>query len=139
MQTENTPQSKKQLTPAQKEAISYHKGPLLIIAGPSSGKTEVISQRAAHLISSEKASPQNLLVTTFTEKAALELKDRIQSKLQNENVELMQVSTIHSSATPCSMSSGQKALFPKASGCWMRQPSFFLSIPGEKNWDWVKS
>jgi len=117
MQTENTPQSKKQLTPAQKEAISYHKGPLLIIAGPGSGKTEVISQRAAHLISSGKAAPQNLLVTTFTEKAALELKDRIQSKLQNENVELMQVSTIHSLCHTLLNEFRSKSPFPK--GFWV--------------------
>jgi len=96
MATENSSQPKTQLTSAQEEAIFYHDGPLLIIAGPGSGKTEVISQRTAYLISSGKAAPQNLLVTTFTEKAALELKDRIQSKLKNENVELMQVSTIHS-------------------------------------------
>ncbi|MBS3819766.1 ATP-dependent helicase, partial [bacterium] len=85
-----------QLTPSQKEAVSYLKGPLLIIAGPGSGKTEVISSRAAHLISSGAAQPKNILVTTFTEKAALELKDRIQRKLPHTNVELMQVSTIHS-------------------------------------------
>lgn len=50
MAPENIPAVKKKLTPAQKEAIAYHEGPLLIIAGPGSGKTEVISQRAAYLI-----------------------------------------------------------------------------------------
>jgi len=84
------------LTRAQEEAITYHDGPLLIIAGPGSGKTEVISGRAAYLILSGLTKPENLLVTTFTEKAALELKDRIQAKLPDINVELMQVSTIHS-------------------------------------------
>lgn len=86
----------KNLTRAQKEAITYHDGALLIIAGPGSGKTEVISCRAAYLILSGLTKPENLLVTTFTEKAALELKDRIQAKLPDINVELMQVSTIHS-------------------------------------------
>lgn len=84
------------LTRAQEKAITYHNGPLLIIAGPGSGKTEVISGRAAYLILSGLTKPENLLVTTFTEKAALELKDRIQAKLPDINVELMQVSTIHS-------------------------------------------
>ena len=86
----------KNLTKAQQEAITYHEGPLLIIAGPGSGKTEVISCRAAYLINSGLTKPEDLLVTTFTEKAALELKDRIQSKLPKINVERMQVSTIHS-------------------------------------------
>jgi len=50
MATENSSQPKTQLTSAQEEAIFYHDGPLLIIAGPGSGKTEVISQRTAYLI-----------------------------------------------------------------------------------------
>jgi len=86
----------KNLTNAQQEAITYHGGLLLIIAGPGSGKTEVISCRAAYLIHSGLTKPEDLLVTTFTEKASLELKDRIQSKLPKINVERMQVSTIHS-------------------------------------------
>jgi len=84
------------LTEAQMEVVQYHEGPLLIIAGPGSGKTEVISRRTAYLISSGLAKPESLLVTTFTEKAALELKDRIQKKLKDINVERIQVSTIHS-------------------------------------------
>ena len=84
------------LTPAQREAVTYYGGPLLIIAGPGSGKTEVISCRAAYLIRSGKVKPENLLAATFTEKAAFKLKDRIQKKLPEVNVEDMQVSTIHS-------------------------------------------
>jgi DNA helicase-2/ATP-dependent DNA helicase PcrA len=84
------------LTPAQREAVTYYGGPLLIIAGPGSGKTEVISCRAAYLIRSGKVKPENLLAATFTDKAALKLKDRIQKKLPEVNVEAMQVSTIHS-------------------------------------------
>ena len=89
------------LTPEQVEAITYRGGPLQIVAGPGSGKTEVIAWRVAHLLKSGAASPESVLVTTFTEKAALELKDRIQSRLfdisiTDINVERMQVSTIHS-------------------------------------------
>jgi len=50
MSLKSNPQNKKQLTSAQKEAIIYHKGPLLITAGPGSGKTEVISQRVPYFI-----------------------------------------------------------------------------------------
>ncbi len=83
------------LTEHQLNAILHSGSPLLILAGPGSGKTEVITWRVAHLILSGKAKPQEFLVTTFTNKAALELKDRIKEKLTNVNVELMQVSTIH--------------------------------------------
>jgi len=84
------------LTTPQREAILHQGSPLLIIAGPGSGKTEVIAWRVAHLVEAGLAKPENILATTFTNKAALELKDRIQSKLPGVNVELMQVSTIHS-------------------------------------------
>ncbi len=84
------------LTKEQREAILHRGSPLLIIAGPGSGKTEVITWRVAHLVRAGYVRPENLLVTTFTNKAALELKDRIQQKLPGINVELMHVSTIHS-------------------------------------------
>jgi DNA helicase-2/ATP-dependent DNA helicase PcrA len=84
------------LTDRQLEAVLHHGSPLLVIAGPGSGKTEVITWRVAHLVRSGRVTPEHLLVTTFTNKAALELKDRIQQKLPEVNAELMQVSTIHS-------------------------------------------
>jgi len=84
------------LTEQQIEAILHQDSPLLIIAGPGSGKTEVIAWRVAHLVRAGHVHPEECLVTTFTNKAALELKDRIQQKLPGINVELMQVSTIHS-------------------------------------------
>lgn len=84
------------LTEAQRAAILHSGSPLLIIAGPGSGKTEVITWRAAHLVRSGRAKPENLLVTTFTNKAAEQLKDRIAARLPGVNVENMRVSTIHS-------------------------------------------
>jgi hypothetical protein len=65
------------LTGQQIEAITHRDSPLLLVAGPGSGKTEVITWRVAHLVRAGYARPENLLVTTFTQKAALELKDRI--------------------------------------------------------------
>ena len=84
------------LTKEQREAILHRGSPLLIIAGPGAGKTEVIAWRVAYLVRAGHVRPENMLVTTFTNKAALELKDRIQEKLPDVNVELMQVCTIHS-------------------------------------------
>jgi DNA helicase-2/ATP-dependent DNA helicase PcrA len=84
------------LTSQQREAILHYGSPLLIIAGPGSGKTEVIAWRVAHLVQSGIVAPENVMAVTFTERAALSLKDRIHQKLPDVNVELMQVSTIHS-------------------------------------------
>jgi DNA helicase-2/ATP-dependent DNA helicase PcrA len=86
------------LTPQQREAITHRGSPLLIIAGPGSGKTEVISWRVAHLVRSGYVGVGHVLAVTFTEKAALELKDRIQGKMPEANVERMQISTLHSFA-----------------------------------------
>ena len=83
------------LTEEQREAILHDGGPLLIIAGPGSGKTEVLTWRVAYLIESGRTAPANCLVSTFTRKAALELKDRIQQKLPDVDVEQMAIGTIH--------------------------------------------
>ena len=72
------------LTSEQREAILHAGSPLLIIAGPGSGKTEVLTRRVAHLARAGLVAPQHLLVTIFTNKAALELKGRIQLKLREE-------------------------------------------------------
>jgi DNA helicase-2/ATP-dependent DNA helicase PcrA len=86
----------KGLTEPQKEAVLHRGSPLLIIAGPGSGKTEVIARRVAHLVQSGVVQPEEVLAVTFTEKAALGLKDRIQQKLPEVNIETMHISTIHS-------------------------------------------
>jgi DNA helicase-2/ATP-dependent DNA helicase PcrA len=86
------------LTGPQKEAVLHQGSPLLIIAGPGSGKTEVIARRVAHLVHSGTIKPEEALAVTFTERAALGLKDRIQRKLPEVNAEGMQVSTIHAFA-----------------------------------------
>jgi DNA helicase-2/ATP-dependent DNA helicase PcrA len=83
------------LTDQQRAAILHQGSPLLIIAGPGSGKTEVLTWRVAHLVRAGLVAPEHLLVTTFTNKAALELKDRIQQKLPEVYVEGMQVGTLH--------------------------------------------
>jgi DNA helicase-2/ATP-dependent DNA helicase PcrA len=73
-----------QLNPTQQEAVTYSKGPLLILAGPGSGKTRTLTYRAAYLIQEKEVKADNILLLTFTNKAALEMKNRLKKILQQE-------------------------------------------------------
>ena len=78
----------------QKEAVLHINGPLLVLAGAGSGKTKVLTTRIAYLIQ-EGISPLNILAITFTNKAAKEMKVRLE-KLISEDIRSMQISTFHS-------------------------------------------
>lgn len=79
----------------QIKAIRHTKGPLLIIAGPGSGKTEVLIFRTLNLILCHDVKPENILLSTFTEKAAEQLKTRLKlyiGKCQHEEMDLAKMS-----------------------------------------------
>src|SRR5438270_6655656 len=83
------------LNPQQRVAVVHQGGPLLLVAGPGSGKTRVLTHRIAWLISERNASPGAILAITFTNKAAGEMRDRV-SALVGPRAKAMWVSTFHS-------------------------------------------
>jgi len=84
----------KGLNPEQKKAVLHNLGPLLILAGAGSGKTRVITHRIAYLVKNRGVSPYRILAITFTNKAAKEMKNRIE-ELIGQDVNNMWVGTFH--------------------------------------------
>ncbi|MFT4146289.1 MAG: DNA helicase PcrA [Mobilitalea sp.] len=83
------------LNPEQKRAVLHDKGPLLILAGAGSGKTRVLTHRIAYLIEERHVNPWNILAITFTNKAAKEMRERV-DKIVGFGSEDIWVSTFHS-------------------------------------------
>ena len=86
----------KNLNKAQKEAVMYLEGPLLIVAGAGSGKTKVLTSRIANIIKEKKAFPNQILAVTFTNKAAKEMHNRVSDILGSSAVGLSWLGTFHS-------------------------------------------
>jgi DNA helicase II / ATP-dependent DNA helicase PcrA len=83
------------LNPQQREAATHTNGPLLVVAGAGSGKTRVLTHRVAHLIESGAAEPSGILAITFTNRAANEMKERVERLVGGRTAARMWVMTFH--------------------------------------------
>jgi DNA helicase-2/ATP-dependent DNA helicase PcrA len=84
------------LNKQQREAVSAGNGPVLVVAGPGSGKTRVLTQRIAYLIAVEGVRPWQILAVTFTNKAAKEMGERVRRLLPEQATEGIMLGTFHS-------------------------------------------
>lgn len=84
------------LNAPQREAVKYLDGPLLVLAGAGSGKTRVITQKISYLIEKADYSPKEIAAITFTNKAALEMRERVGSLMHGKNIKGLTIATFHS-------------------------------------------
>lgn len=84
------------LNPAQQEAVTTIEGPVLALAGPGSGKTRALTHRIGYLVRNWGIAPWNILAVTFTNKAAREMKMRLEGLLTKPQVDALSVGTFHS-------------------------------------------
>ena len=104
------------LTARQRKAVTHEVGPLLIVAGAGTGKTTVITRRIAWLIAEKRALPSEILALTFTDRAALEMVERV-----DRLVPYGQTDAAISTSTPSAI--GCCASTPSRRGCPTARPS----------------
>ncbi len=85
-----------ELNGPQREAVMHVNGPIMIIAGAGSGKTKVLTTRITHLMAAHKIDSFNILALTFTNKAAAEMKERVEKILGNSEARNLYIGTFHS-------------------------------------------
>ena len=85
-----------ELNDPQREAVLHKDGPIMIIAGAGSGKTKVLTTRITHLMAHHNVDAFNILALTFTNKAAKEMKERVERTLENSEARNLYIGTFHS-------------------------------------------
>lgn len=116
------------LNPPQQEAVTFKDGPLLILAGAGSGKTRALTYRAAYLILKREILPENILLLTFTNKAAGEMKKRIQELLFSPS-EALPKGGPYAASNVASRSLPLAGTFHSFCAKILRQEGSFLGIP----------
>ena len=105
---ENLKKYYNKLNDKQKEAVDTTDGPVLILAGPGTGKTELLSVRASNIINQKKALPENILILTYTNTAAKAMKERLVKMLGPKGYEI-EACTFHSFANSVILESEEAA------------------------------
>ncbi|MBR3132450.1 ATP-dependent helicase [Candidatus Saccharibacteria bacterium] len=82
------------LNPKQKEAVEYLEGPLLALAGPGTGKTQLLSEKVAYILKNTDTNPENILCMTFTDAATRNMRERLKSIVGNDGLKV-NISTYH--------------------------------------------
>ncbi|WP_193774552.1 ATP-dependent helicase [Vallitalea guaymasensis] len=85
-----------ELNNSQKQAVTHNEGPMMVLAGPGSGKTMVITHRVINLIEELKVDPSNILVITFTKAAAITMQNRFENLSDSNNNKKVLFGTFHS-------------------------------------------
>ena len=101
-----------ELNDRQKEAVLHKDGPLMIVAGAGSGKTKVLTTRIAHLMAAHSVDAFNILALTFTNKAAREMKERVERILGNNEAKNLYIGTFHSVFARILRFEGQRLGYP---------------------------
>src|SRR3982751_4271400 len=102
----------KGLNEPQREAVLQTEGPVMIVAGAGSGKTKVLTTRIAHLLSAHNIDAFNILALTFTNKAAAEMKERVEKILGNTEARNLYIGTFHSVFARILRAEGPKIGYP---------------------------
>lgn len=98
MMNDSIPSYLTALNPAQRDAVEQLDGPLLVLAGAGTGKTRVLTTRLAHMLNLYKAMPGEILSVTFTNKAAMEMRERVSQLMGGQPVEGWWLGTFHALA-----------------------------------------